>query len=117
MLANIKADLNSRILGSRKISADDESSQPLDIESSAVYEAELKQELEGKMAALQFAWGTGRKDRSDTRESQSRFDSDMIDGSQDVGQCSQQVDSGEGDEEELTRVDQAEMVGETESGQ
>ncbi|KAF8416532.1 hypothetical protein EV426DRAFT_721788 [Tirmania nivea] len=57
MLANIKADLNSRILGHTK-HLDVESAEALNVNESASYVSVLKEELEGRLASQQLVWDT-----------------------------------------------------------
>lgn len=107
ILANIRADLNSRIVGARKINPDEESSQALDldIESSAVYAAELKEELDAKVAEQQLVWDLDTVDLGDRRELQSPSDPNMIGESQTAQMFSQHREIDEPPEAELTELD------------
>jgi len=65
MLANIKADLNRQILEHRRPNADIESSAALEIDNSAEYAAELKDELDAKLAGQQLVWSFNKETQGD----------------------------------------------------
>ena len=106
MSANIKADLNRRILGHWRPNADQESSAALEIDNSAEYAAELKDELDAKFAEQQLVWSFNKETQGDLNSSQSASNSVRIEDPEELGPSSQILPSIEDlDNGELTEVD------------
>ena len=94
MLANIKAELNSRIMGCRRI-VEVESSHALDIDDSEGYAAELKEELDTNLAGHQLVWSLATKKLDEERELRRMAADEMLQMSRDIGLCSQRPENAE----------------------
>jgi len=102
MLANIKADLNSRIMGCRH-NVEVESSHALNIDDSEGYATELKEELDAKLAGHQLVWSLATKKLDEERDLVRVAADKMIQMSREIRQCSQPPENAE--DGELTEGD------------
>jgi len=104
MLANIEADLNSRIMGCRW-NVEVESSHALDIDDSKGYTTELEEELDTKLAGHQLVWSLATKKLDEERQLRRIATEEMLQMSRNSGLCSQPLENAE--DEELTEGDTA----------
>jgi len=104
MLANIKANLNSRIMGCRR-NVEVESSHALNIDDGKEYATELKEELDTKLAGHQLVWSLVTKKLDEERELRRIAADEMLQISHNRGLCSQLPENAE--DGELTEVDTA----------
>jgi len=102
MLANIKADLNSRIIGCRR-NIEVESSHALNIDDSEGYATELKEELDAKLAGHQLVWSLAMKKLDEERDLVRVAADKMIQMRHEIGQCSQRPENAK--DGELTEGD------------
>jgi len=104
MLANIKADLNSRIMRCGR-NMEIKSSHALDIDDSEEYATELKEELDTKLAGHQLVWSLATKKLDEERELRRIAADEMLQMSRNRGLCSQPPENAE--DRELTEEDTA----------
>jgi len=102
MLANIKADLNSRIMECR-YNVEVESSHTLNIDDGEEYVTELNEELNTKLAGHQLVWSLATKKLAEERDLVRVAANKMIEMSCEIGQCSQRPENAE--DRELTEGD------------
>jgi len=102
MLANIKVDLNSRIIGCL-CNVEVESSHALNVDARERYATELKAELDSKLAAHCLVWSLTMKKLNEERDLVRVAANKMIQISREIRQCSQRPENAE--DGELTAGD------------